>query len=417
MRFLNWLTLSLLMDSALGLGSPLKETLTYKDLIISEDASLKNPVDLKPSEIKQDIEILKYAFIKAYGGYSYLPEGEKQDFLKSLDAYTTKTPVKRTDFCNFIGNALWALSDNHLGAKIGEKQDRRCGDARTYPQASVGKNFVQEYYKKTKIPWRWETSQLGGEQVGKLGIGSFPFNEDKSWQGYSQMLSQLKQAPVLIIDLRGNSGGDDSRGYELAKALLNQEFKAGAESTIERQSADSFVLLLNLFRYMKILDRIDDKLSESYLDERISGMQKKLELAEQKKLDSQYITDRKTTKNISLKSGSYLGPIYILTDSDCASSCESTLEYLLMHPLAKSVGENTGGYVNYGEIGRFLLPNSRIMVRFATKYFKYADGRSYEKVGFAPNIVLKKGQDAMRVALEHARAYLASKKHFDTIAK
>jgi len=48
------------------------------------------------------------------------------------------------------------------------------------------------------------------------------------------------------------------------------------------------------------------------------------------------------------------------------------------------IGEPTGGNVNgYGEIRKFTLPNSKIMVTYASKYFKDS---AYYKEGFTPDI-------------------------------
>jgi C-terminal processing protease CtpA/Prc len=88
-------------------------------------------------------------------------------------------------------------------------------------------------------------------------------------------------------------------------------------------------------------------------------------------------------------------PIYILTDRECISSCESTTDFFEFNPLAKRIGENTGGYIHFGNVGYLVLKNSGIAVRMASTFNTYADGRFVEKIGIAPTIRVPSGQDAL----------------------
>jgi C-terminal processing protease CtpA/Prc len=93
-------------------------------------------------------------------------------------------------------------------------------------------------------------------------------------------------------------------------------------------------------------------------------------------------------------------PIYVLFDRGCASSCESGAEFLAPHPNVITVGENTGGFVHFGNLGCAVLPVSRIVVFIATDYWKFDDGRDVEKTGYAPKIRVPPGTDALEAALE-----------------
>jgi len=83
-----------------------------------------------------------------------------------------------------------------------------------------------------------------------------------------------------------------------------------------------------------------------------------------------------------------------LIDADCASSCESTTDAFENNTLVKTVGENTAGYVHFGNSGGVILKNSGIRLQVAISYNSYLDGRFIEKVGITPKIPVPAGSDA-----------------------
>jgi C-terminal processing protease CtpA/Prc len=92
-------------------------------------------------------------------------------------------------------------------------------------------------------------------------------------------------------------------------------------------------------------------------------------------------------------------PLYILIDRECASSCELLLQNLEALPHRILVGENTMGAVTYGEIGQVVLPESRMIVTLATTSTSFRDQRRPEKQGYAPDIAVAPGDDALAEAL------------------
>ena len=91
-------------------------------------------------------------------------------------------------------------------------------------------------------------------------------------------------------------------------------------------------------------------------------------------------------------------PIYILIDSVCGSSCESTVDFFEYNPLVKTVGENTAGYIHFGNNGNVFLKNSGVNLQMAVSYNSYLDGRFIEKKGIVPKIAVPKGSNAMDFA-------------------
>jgi C-terminal processing protease CtpA/Prc len=91
--------------------------------------------------------------------------------------------------------------------------------------------------------------------------------------------------------------------------------------------------------------------------------------------------------------------VYVLVDRDCAWACERTLEVLERLPGRVLVGENSAGAVEYGNPGKVRLPKSHIVVQLATMSRHFSDGRHPENTGYAPDVRVEQGRDALDTAL------------------
>ena len=94
---------------------------------------------------------------------------------------------------------------------------------------------------------------------------------------------------------------------------------------------------------------------------------------------------------------------FVLIDRQCASACETTLQALEGLPGRVLVGENTYGAVAYGQVGMVILPHSHVAVQLAMRATIYRDERNPEKVGYAPQIEVPPGQDALTAVLSRLR--------------
>ena len=94
-------------------------------------------------------------------------------------------------------------------------------------------------------------------------------------------------------------------------------------------------------------------------------------------------------------------PVYVLIDRNCGSSCELTLEALEKLSYVQTIGENTTGVVQYGNVGALFLPSSHIVIRIPTQGSKYDDQRQVEKIGYTPKWKVPLGTDALEYTLSH----------------
>jgi C-terminal processing protease CtpA/Prc len=243
------------------------------------------------------------------------------------------------------------------------------------------------------------TTTAGDLKVPVLGITRMPPHEDASWGHFSRAILSLQKSSAMIIDLRGNGGGDDARGFELARSVLGKQAKTTKVHARIIETAAAWAMQSNLHK-LKMLDLEHQGSSiPSYLLKRYQENLDREKLAENNLEEVNRVIDFDPVISGEYANPVYHGKIYILIDSDCGSSCEGTLEALKLHPNAISVGENTAGYVNYGETGRFVLPNSRILIQVTSKHFEYPDNRNFEKVGYPPDVRIPPGVDALDYVL------------------
>lgn len=396
MNFIN-----LFLVTSLILPMPVNaKAFNYLDLKLSDKTILKSPDKLKAEDVKSDVELLLYGLREGYGGFKYLPKSEIEGVNQSLAKIANDRRIKSVaDFCDQIGDAMWILQDNHIRAKLG---DTTCGPKKiaAHRIGTVGVNFGKAESDKTKKPFVIQVEQFRGRKVAKLSITAFPFHEDSAWNGFDEALDVIKASDAFILDLRGNGGGDDSRGYQLAEMLIGSKVTPDWDTTIKRQTPETLTLFRNMFVYSKMTMLAKGQTPEAYLDERIKETDAKIELAANGKLPAEERIDYKPVKPMALNEHSYRGPIFLLVDASCASSCESSMNTIKLHPHARTVGENTAGYFHFGDVGKLVLPKSKIVLMVPTKSNMYASGKIYDKVGFPPDIRVPQGEDAMRYAMD-----------------
>ena len=125
-----------------------------------------------------------------------------------------------------------------------------------------------------------------------------------------------------------------------------------------------------------------EKLKQKIADARLRKIPELEQLAESKDDDSK-------------ASAVYTRPVYVLVNRKTASSGESTTQVLRSLPNVEVVGENTAGYIHFGNKGQFQLPYSKIVISIGTHFVSFKDGQFLEKVGMTPDQRVPAGTDAL----------------------
>jgi len=176
--------------------------------------------------------------------------------------------------------------------------------------------------------------------------------------GFDAALDEMMDAPGLIIDVRGNGGGNSAYGDRMAGRLLSEPFAYGR---------DTYAAQLPTRAWRKWM-----------------------------------------TFSVTPREPVYAGPVVVIMETGNMSSAEQFLISLVDSGRVQTVGEPTGGAS--GNPFSFRLPGEHD-VRFSTANFVRNDGRPIEGVGLTPDVPVRwtvedfrEGRDP---ALEAAERLLA----------
>lgn len=156
--------------------------------------------------------------------------------------------------------------------------------------------------------------------------------------------------------------------------------------------------MANAYAFPLISDKIFHRPSDLAIMDRYKQFQNLFDQAIKGQIPREVIIHHKLSAYD--RSQSFKGPIRILMDADCGSSCESAISFFESLPNSKTVGEKMAGSVHFGNTGALWLRNSNILVQLATQHHEFADLRFVEKIGWTPQIPVRAGFDAMDTALE-----------------
>ncbi len=191
------------------------QKLKPEDLLIPNDKPLgKSPETLAPSQVKADLEFLTYALNRGYAGRDYLSVEAYNKMIQNLDEiHGSMTPET---FRDSIDEIFVDVPDNHLHARFNNKWSQYRDSKQSV--GHVGNNF---YKHNGEQPWSIETRKLKNKTILLISIASFPFNESPVWNGFfDQVQDRLPKSAAVILDMRGNGGGDDTTGLPNSKILV-----------------------------------------------------------------------------------------------------------------------------------------------------------------------------------------------------
>jgi len=372
------LTLNLILLFSMGLAAAAPKA---KDMVLDLGADLRGVERLSSNQLQEDLEFLKAAVQKGYAG---------PDLQRVLNALPTP-PTNSQNFCDLLAGAFAPVRDAHLKASL---EFKGCG--RRTQAGRVGKNIAES-------GWLLKSVEHQGQQISVLAIPEFWPKYDARWNGFLAAVRSLRQQNrPFVIDLRGNSGGDDAMGFEMARILLGLPEHVNLPSPVVsrtfRQTPEAFALQSNHWAWSILRLKNLGRPVPEYMKQRREEILNWMERAENGEFPKNYIEhlpevelDRRQV---------FSPPVFVLIDRGCASSCETTLQVLEQLPQRILVGENTMGAVEFGDMGRVVLPNSRVSVSLSTMNVEFRDGRRVEKVGYAPTLPVRAGGDALVAALD-----------------
>jgi hypothetical protein len=245
-------------------------------------------------------------------------------------------------------------------------------------------NFEKSFGKIPEDGATWN-GKLINENTAYLKFGTFAFwNSDFKWKPYLdstfQAINKNSKVANLIIDLRGNEGGDG----DIRDAILS--YITAREITGEYQSKLCYKSLSIPDSLLKNLSTWDasfkkPKAAKDYVINEIGLYQKITESA------SEPILPNKNR---------FKGKVYLMTNPVCSSATFDMAWTYQANALGTIVGEPTGGTkqgLNGGEMFFFTLPNSKIEIDLPILYYYH---KNVPDEGVKPEIIVRQTQEDIR---------------------
>lgn len=221
------------------------------------------------------------------------------------------------------------------------------------------------------------------EQAGYMKINSFDLSfinsDNEKIQDY--MISNGEKLDILIIDLRGNTGGELTYWMDLlVRPLLQETVEYTQVTAVKKEFFNHFGIRYPMYRFIYGNDLLDRKTHH------VRGVYKTtLEGLDPNQCVAYKITKRLTPNNTF----PFRGQVYVLADNDTVSAADSFVSAVRELKLGTVVGTNTYGWGNaFIAPVTFSLPNSGLMFQMDVESAYNTDGRVTSIYGTKPDIEL-----------------------------
>lgn len=220
------------------------------------------------------------------------------------------------------------------------------------------------------------------DSISYLKIPTFSGNETAKIDSlYKASFNKIKKTPYLIIDVRNNGGGSDSNVEPLLEFIYTNKIKT--------DKLDLYVTENNINVWNKWYKAVK-KDTLNYNKERVKWFKNRLDNMKKAKPNS-FISISKGGKKSRIFKPNSVKKVAVLYNKNCASSCETLLFDAKQSKKTILVGENSGGYVGYGEVNGVMTPCYKF--NLTSTMTRYKKQRKYEVIGITPDYKLNNKKD------------------------
>ena len=211
-------------------------------------------------------------------------------------------------------------------------------------------------------------------------------SNDNSVELFAESANKAENEDVVIIDIRGNIGGNSFGVYEWFKNFIektpNEKF-----TIMSLTSLINNTLIKRAFEENTTIENTQDSISKSILYQRNNI----LELANSN--ENKWYIEKLENKNNSLIKNNT--KVFVLIDSNTSSSGEAFIGLLKNIENVILVGTNTSGVLISEASVECVLPNSKINIIYGSNLRLYND--VVEGVGFEPDIWINSNDSLDRI--------------------
>lgn len=326
-------------------------------------------------------------------------------------AYTIAIVKNKNNFRDYVG--VIVDSKTLLWKKGQVKFELKQVKEDTYDMFMYMRNHSLRYYKNVKfingiLNDNWYNVNLDEKKSYNIDLANteLTFKEideeinfmyiptfDGNWYSeiskfYEQHNATIRAKPYLIIDVRNNGGGSDA----CVSPLLDYIYTKPFESDI----VDVYATKENIRKSLEWFERMK-KDTANFSEEFLEGFEE--EIATMSSVPNKTFIPRSTGEMIIMDSVlSNPQKVVIIANKYCASSCETLLFWAMESDKTIIIGENSGGYVGYGEITGVETPNFKF--ELGCTMTRYTNQRKYEADGIPPKHYLHNDKDWVEQAVE-----------------
>ncbi|MEJ8800415.1 S41 family peptidase [Pontibacter sp. H249] len=216
-------------------------------------------------------------------------------------------------------------------------------------------DFVSQQHKKP-----YEFKEIDS-QTNYIRLSSFDGGLKKELNAfYEAIADKLNSTPYLVIDLRDNGGGDEQCYYNLLPYLYTKPLVI--------DNADVWVSPENIKRYEELA-----KGTSTPLIQRMKQAQPYTFIPQVESAINTWELDSTTA---------YPKKVAVLFNRNTASSAEGMIMYAKQSDKVVTIGENSGGYLGYGNVMQASTPCGKYILGCTTT--KYLNKSKYEYIGIEP---------------------------------
>ncbi|WP_415319175.1 S41 family peptidase [Clostridium perfringens] len=376
-------------------------------ILISTLVACGNKVDIgTPLTEEQKIEDFNYLYKTIEENYPFLETNKRLnnvDWLSKKEEYLQRVKNTKSDieFLMTLNSILSELNNGHTHMITNSSQFRDfreiysmnkgwqkkvqllvLNNKKALARYNINKNekiqvLNQEKNENTEGIKNASTKDIVEGKIGYIYIPQMIsyYNMGNDIELIDEYLNNIKEYQALIIDIRGNGGGDS---YYWISYLVPKLIDKVYENTNYSFWKDGEIIN-NYLKKSKV------KYSTGFGEVKDLDTTKLVNLPVEVKEDFKYYS--KNTMEISPSEDSikFKGNIYMLVDKGVYSSSEAFASFAKQTGFATLIGERTGGDGIGSDPLLHMLPNSGYIFRFSKDMGTTADGTSNEEFKTEPD--------------------------------
>lgn len=199
---------------------------------------------------------------------------------------------------------------------------------------------------------------------------------------YKKAHADIIKRPYLIIDVRDNGGGSDKCVLPLLDYIYTDQI-------VDDEVVSTYVAPAVIKQYESWVEMFK-KDTLNFTPETIAGYEALIDTLKASPYHS-FLPMSDEPDTITKTPLDFPRKVGIISNQQCASSCETLLQLSIHSKKTAIYGENSGGYLGYGNVGSIQTPCYNFQLNTTTT--RYERGRAFEADGIPPKYYLNNDSD------------------------